>query len=310
VYPVFGDRRVVSRRQGGECVSTLDEATGHGDVIGGSGVRLAVHTAGPVDAPPVVLLHGWAQSARAWQHQLTGDLTRRFRLIAADLRGHGRSDAPTAGYDSTAAWAADVRALLTLAGRPAVLVGWSYGGLVITDYLRTHGTDGVAGIVFAGAISEIGRGGPGQRHVGGRIGPTMRAALPDSLSPDPAVADPALRTFVAAMPHNPLPAPYAATLVEETLRVPAAVRTRLFARDVASAEVLAGVDVPTLVLHGREDTVVDPCAAEYTARLVPGATSVWFDNVGHLPFAERPAEFDTVLADHAERAIALVGRTA
>ncbi|HKN98519.1 MAG TPA: alpha/beta fold hydrolase, partial [Pseudonocardiaceae bacterium] len=150
-----------------------DELTGHDWVTGGSGVRLHVRTAGPADAPPVVLLHGWAQSSRVWTHQLTGPLAGSFRLYAADLRGHGDSGRPETGYDSCAEWAADVRALLDLAGRPAVLVGWSYGGLVVTDYLRVHGTGGVAGLVFVGAITELGRG-----HEGGRIGPAMRAALP------------------------------------------------------------------------------------------------------------------------------------
>lgn len=288
-------------------MSTLDEATGLEEVTGGGGVRLAVRTAGPVDAPPVVLLHGWAQSSRAWTHQLTGPLTERYRLYAPDLRGHGRSEAPETGYDSTDAWAADVRAVLDLAGGPSVLVGWSYGGLVITDHLRRRGTDGVAGLAFVGAITEIGRG-----HPGGRVGPAMRAALPDALSPDRAVAEPALRAFATGMSHSTTarPGPFAAALVEDALGVPARVRAALFARDVDSADVLAAVDVPTLVLHGLRDAVVDPSAAEYTAGLVPGATTDWFDHTGHLPFAERAARFDAALTDHVDRSFALVGRTA
>jgi non-heme chloroperoxidase len=285
-------------------VSTLDETTGLDEVTGGSGVRLAVRTAGPADAPAVLLLHGWAQSSRAWRHQLTGPLAERHRLFAADLRGHGRSDAPATGYDRAEEWGEDVRALLAHIGRPAVLVGWSYGGLVIADHLRRHGTEGVAGLAFVGAITEIGRGRPG-----GRIGPVMRAALPAALSGDLAVAEPAIRAFTTGMFHIAPSAAEVDALVEETLLVPAAVRSALFARDVDSAAVLAEVDVPTLVLHGREDAVVDPSAGEYTAARVPGATTTWFDGVGHLPFAERAAEFDHVLADHVDRAFALAGRS-
>jgi pimeloyl-ACP methyl ester carboxylesterase len=279
----------------GEHVPTLDMVTG------ASGVRIAMRTAGPVDAPPVVFLHGWAQSSRAWTHQLTGRLTESYRLIAADLRGHGESDVPATGYDSAAEWAGDVAALLAHAGRPAVLVGWSYGGLVITDYLRCHGTAGVAGLVFAGGITEIGRG-----HPGGKVGPLMRAALPDALSEDPETAGKALREFVTGMP-GARPSRFAESLVAESLRVPATVRAALFARDVASAAVLAAVDVPTLVVHGRDDRVVAPSAAEYTAGLVPGARLTWFDHTGHLPFAERAAAFDAALADHLERCFGPVG---
>jgi pimeloyl-ACP methyl ester carboxylesterase len=279
----------------GEGVPTLDDRTGHDVVTGSSGVRLAVRTAGPVDAPPVVFLHGWAQSSRAWSHQLTGRLADAYRLIAADLRGHGDSDAPATGYDSAAEWAGDVAALLAYAGRPAVLVGWSYGGLAITDYLRCHGTHHVAGLVFAGAITEIGRG-----HPGGRVGRLMRDAQPAVLSPDPEIAGPALRDFVTGMPGT-RPSRFAESLVAESLRVPATVRAALFDRDVDSAAVLAAVDVPTLVLHGRQDQVVAPSAAEYTARLVPGATLTWFDHTGHLPFAERADAFDAALAEHLVR---------
>jgi non-heme chloroperoxidase len=260
-----------------------------GDVISDTGVQLATRVAGPSDGPPVVLLHGWAQSARAWTAQLRGPLAETYRLVAADLRGHGDSDVPADDYGSSDAWAADVSALLTSFNRPAVLVGWSYGGLVITDYLRCHGTEGVAGIVLVGAITEIGRG-----HAGGRVGPVMRAALPDALSDDPAVAEPALRAFVAGMATADPPD----WLLDEALRV--FVRAALFDRDVASADVLAAVDVPTLVLHGRHDQVVAPSAAEYAADLVPDATLTWLDT-GHLPFLEDQPAFGAALAAHLER---------
>jgi non-heme chloroperoxidase len=256
------------------------------NVVSDSGVRLAVRVAGPPGGPPIVLLHGWAQSARAWTRQLSGPLSAAYRLVAADLRGHGDSAVPTDDYDSTDAWASDVRALLDYAGRPAILVGWSYGGLVITDYLRRYGTDGVAGLVLVGAITEIGRG-----HAGGRVGPVMRAALPAALSEDTA-----LRAFVAGMAAVDLPS----WLVDEALRVPPFVRAALFDRDVASADVLAAVDVPTLIVHGRADHVVDPSAAEYAAGLIPDATLTWLDT-GHLPFMADQAAFDTALAAHADR---------
>jgi pimeloyl-ACP methyl ester carboxylesterase len=263
-----------------EQVPTLDEVVRRDDVIGAAGIRLAVRVAGPADGPPVILLHGWAQSGRVWANQLTGPLSGTYRLIAVDLRGHGDSEVPD-DYE-TNAWADDIKALLAYAGRPAVLVGWSYGGLVITDYLRRDGTADVAGLALVGAITEIGRG-----HAGGRVGPVMRAALPAALSGDPAVARPALRDFVAGMSAQPLPD----DLVDTALRVPAAVRAALFARDVASADVLAGIDVPTLIVHGRQDAVVDPSAAEYAAGLIPGRTLTWLDS-GHVPFMDKAAEFD------------------
>src|SRR5919198_1833020 len=98
---------------------------------GADGVRIAVRAVGDPQEPPIVFVHGWASSSRAWSDQLTDlDLAARHRLIALDLRGHGVSDVPVSGYDRASAWADDLAAVLAYAGRPAILVGWSYGGLV------------------------------------------------------------------------------------------------------------------------------------------------------------------------------------
>uniref|UniRef100_UPI000365B72C alpha/beta fold hydrolase n=1 Tax=Saccharomonospora saliphila TaxID=369829 RepID=UPI000365B72C len=91
-----------------------------------------------------------------------------------------------------------------------------------------------------------------------------------------------------------------------SLAAPPAVRAALFRREVDSADVLAAVDVPTLVLHGEADAVVDLTAGEYTAGKIPGALTRWWPGVGHLPFVESAREFDTTLLRFAERAVAAV----
>jgi len=262
------------------------------DVTGADGVRLRVRVGGTVGAPPIVFVHGWAQSSRAWDLQFAdAELHERFRLVAVDLRGHGGSGVPDRGYDDAHSWAGDLAAVLAFAGRPAVVVGWSYGGLVIADYLRVHGTAGLAGIVLAGAITEIGRG-----RAGGRVGRAMRDCLPDALSEDPAVAVPALTALNAAQPALDVPGPLAQSLLGACLTVLPKVRAALFAREVDSGDVLAAVDVPALVVHGTADTVVDPVASEYAAGKIPGAELRWFSTVGHLPFVEAVSEFNSVLS--------------
>lgn len=262
---------------------------------GADGVRLAVHSAGDPQAPPIVLLHGWSASAAAWEHQLADTaLCARHRLIAVDLRGHGASDTPERGYDDPAVWADDLAAVLAHAGRPPVLVGWSYGGLVIADYLRQRGSAGVAGIVFVGAITEIGRTNPG-----GRIGSAWQGVLRPALSEDPEQAIPAITTLVSRMTQEPLPGHVVQRLVGDILRVPPSVRAALFRREVASGDVLAAIDVPVLVAHGDRDTVVEPDVAEYTAGKISGASARWFPGVGHLPFTERVAEFNNALLEFA-----------
>ncbi|MQA08331.1 MAG: alpha/beta fold hydrolase [Pseudonocardiaceae bacterium] len=92
-------------------------------------------------------------------------------------------------------------------------------------------------------------------------------------------------------------------MLGESLRVAPAVRAALFDRTVDSAELLRTVDVPTLVVHGTEDAVVDPSSAEYAAGKIPGASMRWFEGVGHMPFTECVDEFDQALLEFAKRAL-------
>lgn len=266
---------------------------------GAGGVGLAVRAAGRPGAPPIVFVHGWGGSSAGWSAQFDDEeLTGCCRLWAVDLRGHGGSatpDAATGGYRESATWAADLAAVVDHAvaeagGRPAVLVGSSYGGLVLTDLLRSRGTAGVAGMVLAGALTEIGPGRPG-----GAVGSAMSSRMRELLSDDPAVAVPAVVGFVDELTATPLDGPRTQRFVGDVLRVPPSVRLAMFRRTVDSADLLAGLRLPTLVLHGTADAVVAPTAAEYAAGKIPGAVLRWFSGVGHLPFVERAAEFDAEL---------------
>lgn len=265
-------------------------------VFARDGVRLHVREAGPAGTLPLVLVHGWAQSSRAWEPVGGGALGRTHRLLMPDLRGHGDSDVPESGYDDPTTWAGDLDAVVRHAGTAPVLVGWSYGGLVLTDYLREFGTGGIAGLVLVGAITEIGRG-----HPGGSVGPTMRQALPDALSESPTVAAPALTAFVEGMAGGSAGEPVAGRVRQEllgcALRTPPHVRAGMFARDTGSADVLSRIDVPTLVVHGLADTVVDPAAGEYAAESIPGAETSRLPGIGHIPFHERPVRFAQILAE-------------
>jgi pimeloyl-ACP methyl ester carboxylesterase len=175
---------------------------------------------------------------------------------------------------------------------PAVLVGWSYGGLVLTDYLREHGTDGVRGILLTGAITEIGAG-----HPGGEVGPAWDGLMRPALSDDPAVAVPALATLAGRLTAAPASGTDVQRRLADMLLVPPAVRGALFRRSLGSADVLVKASVPALVVHGERDKVISPRAAEYAAGKIPGARVRWLPDVGHMPFAERPAEFDAALRE-------------
>lgn len=270
------------------------------DTVSSDGTPIAYLERGRVGAPPLVLLHGWAQSADCWGAEVLDGLAATHHVLAPDLRGHGRSGAPWGGYDEPAAWAADLDAVLVAAGvtAPPVLVGWSYGGLVACDWLRCGGV--AAGLVLVGAVTGLGRG-----RAGGRVGAAMRAAMPDGLSGDPAVAVPALATFAGAMTTD---GPQVQALLGASLATPPRVRAALFARTCDSDEVLAGFVGPSLVLHGTADAVVDLSAGEHAAGLLPAARASWWEGTGHAPFLQDPARFVAEVAGLVPRARAAGGR--
>jgi non-heme chloroperoxidase len=99
---------------------------------------------------PVVLIHGYPASGRAWDKQVPALLEAGYRVITYDRRGFGRSSQPVTGYDYDT-FAADLHALLEhLDLRDAVLVGHSMGTGEVTRYLSRYGSGRVAkGVLVA-----------------------------------------------------------------------------------------------------------------------------------------------------------------
>ena len=101
---------------------------------------------------PVVLIHGWPLSGRAWEKQLPALLGADYRVITYDRRGFGDSSKPTFGYDYDT-FAADLHALMTrLDLRDAALVGFSMGGGEVARYIGRYGTERVRKAAFLAAI--------------------------------------------------------------------------------------------------------------------------------------------------------------
>ncbi len=101
---------------------------------------------------PVVLIHGWPLSGRAWEAQVPSLIQSGHRVITYDRRGFGQSSQPWSGYDYDT-FSSDLDALIQhLDLREATLVGFSMGGGEVARYVARYGTGRVANAVFAGAV--------------------------------------------------------------------------------------------------------------------------------------------------------------
>jgi pimeloyl-ACP methyl ester carboxylesterase len=96
-----------------------------------TGIRMAVALAGPRDAPPIILMHGFPESHRTWR-DLSPLLADRLRLVMPDLRGFGDSDRPhDVGDYATETLIGDIFALADALGIDRfALVGHDWGGAI------------------------------------------------------------------------------------------------------------------------------------------------------------------------------------
>lgn len=129
----------------------------------------------PSERPPIVLVHGAANSARGWPSH------------AVDLRGHGGSGRCDLSHTSMEDYADDVRACIARAGRPPVVIGWSMGGLLAM--MVAAGGDGVACVALAPSAPAQARNASIKLHAS-EFGPDFYGITDlDPHAPQPAMPD-------------------------------------------------------------------------------------------------------------------------
>src|SRR5580698_25433 len=122
------------------------------------GLTISAQEWGNPNGPEILFIHGFSQSYLSWMRQVDSDLAKEFHIVTYDLRGHGNSDKPLdpQRYKDSKAWGDEVQAVMDAAGlKHPVLVGWSYAGRVISDYVTTHGAGGISGLDFVDAAIKF-----------------------------------------------------------------------------------------------------------------------------------------------------------
>ena len=256
-------------------------------IEGGDGAQLHVVDTGQRGGHPILFLHGFAQCSLAWIRQLHSDLAGDHRLLAMDLRGHGLSARPDTGYADSRLWAEDIAATIQrLNLRAPILCGWSYGALVILDYLRHFGEAEIGGIHFVGAVTRLG----GEQAMAA-LSPEFVALIPGLLASD-TERNVENMSALARLCFDDLPASDRYRMLGYSLSVPPRVRNALFARTLDNDDLLPALRKPMLITHGSRDAVVRPATAERHGRQVSHAQLHWMDGCGHAPFWDRADPFN------------------
>jgi non-heme chloroperoxidase len=258
-------------------------------VVAPDGLTLAAQEWGNPRGAEILFIHGFNQSHLSWHKQVTDPaLESEFRMITFDLRGHGSSDKPT-GTERYAhlRWGDDIAAVMRAAGlRRPVLVGWSLGGNVTCDYVRSFGTGSLAGINFVGAgtKSDPAFFGPGRDN------------YPGMFSEDLATNIASTRGFLRACFERQPTWDEFETMLAFNMVVPVRVRTAVLGRPPNPGDALALIQCPVLVTHGLADQVLLVGLGKFTAEAVKGAKLSLYEGVGHAPFWEDAERFNRELA--------------
>lgn len=249
------------------------------------GVAIRYESVG--EGVPVLFIPGFATNFHLFDHQ-AGPVSKRYRAVRFDLRGHGKSSAPPEGY-STADYAGDIVALaehLNL-GRFHVVAASMGGGIAV--HLALQHPALVRSLVLAGAVVD------GFEEWGDEFRLRLRRVRKIARTEGVGAAVDEWKThpFFAATRDM-------GVFVREVLEYsgaswlqnswPPAPERSDFSR-------LDELEKPTLVVVGEED--VDPCKqiAVELARLVPGARRVVIPGAGHLPCWDEPEAFNRILLD-------------
>ena len=253
------------------------------------GLTIAAQEWGNPNGPGIVFIHGFSQSSLSWMRQTNSDLAKEFHIVTYDLRGHGNSDKPldAARYRDGKAWADEVQAVIDAAGlkRP-VLVGWSYAGRVISDYVTNRGAAGIAGINFVDASIKF---------IPEYVGDNLKN-LPLMASEDMLTNINATRVFLHGCFSKQPSADDFETMLAFNMMVPPKVRAGLGGRPLDATAVMSKLTIPVLVTHGAEDKNAKVDAAKFTASTIPVAKLSIYDGVGHSPFYEDASRFNGELA--------------
>jgi non-heme chloroperoxidase len=232
---------------------------------------------------PVVLIHGWPVSQQMWENQVLAIASKGFRVISYDRRGFGQSSKPWDGYDYDTL-ADDLKGLLVSLDLTGVtLIGFSMGGGEVARYMSKHGGERVSKVAFISAVTPFLLKTDNNPE---GVDKSVFDGMIDGITKDRLAF---LETFgkgffgVTALHH----AVSSAVLDwNQSLALPASLKgtldcVRAFS-ETDFREDLKKINVPALVIHGKDDkTVPFEASGERTAKLIPSATFKPYDGAPH-----------------------------
>lgn len=282
----------------GANLETLELSESTRAALGGEYIRLSegvthYELAGPAEAPTVVLVHGFSVPLFIWDPTFSALTQAGLRVLRYDLFGRGFSDRPAGRYDLERFVRQLAELLEALAIQRAALVGLSMGGPIVTAFTvrfpqrvsRLVLID-VAGVralrlpfyLRLGLLPGIGE--LALSLVGGER--LVRGAANDFF--DPRLVQAFQERYRQQMRYRGFLRALLSTL-----------RSGMLGDFSAFYRTLGQLNLPLLLIWGRDDRTIPYEHAEQLSRLLPRAQLVTIPNCGHIPHYERPEEVNPLL---------------
>jgi pimeloyl-ACP methyl ester carboxylesterase len=243
---------------------------------------------GDPSRPLLVLLHGFGDSFTTWEGWAP-ELKTKFHVIRVDFPGHGLTQAP-AGYQLSIEGLVEfVDAFAAKLALPKFAVAGNSMGGGVAWLLAVRHPDRIDALILADAAGFPNEKPPAEVPLAFKIlqYPIGRAIL-RNIDNRPLVRQ-GLKTDVY---DKSLITPALVDRWSEFQRAPGhraiLMGVNFGAQTQATAEMLGTIKVPTLVLHGESDVLIEPAGARKFAAAIPGAQLIVYPQVGHLPQIEIP----------------------
>lgn len=236
-------------------------------LMSSDGVRLHYLEAGV--GKPLVLIHGWSQSALEFKY-IISELSKYYWIVAIDLRGHGNSDKPSHGY-RISRLAKDVYETLVYLGMQEVnLLGWSMGCSIVLSYWDLFGSERLSKMILVDQP--------------GWLLKTEENEL-------------GLWTFDELITIN-------ATeddrriLIEENLKMPPEYSAHLAFIHWLNAwrDIIPTINIPALIIGGKK-SFINWHSQVWNSEKIAGSQLELFEERGHLMFFEEPERFNKLVIE-------------
>lgn len=256
------------------------------------GVRLHYEEAGT--GKTLLLIGGWTMSIPWWRKQIP-ELSKRYRVIAVDMRGYGESEKPSHGH-RVARHAKDIYDIiegLDLSG--VALLGWSMGASTILSYLDLFGSHKLSKVIFVDQTPKILVDAEWKYGLGETTSETLMPFVATVRADYPAFA----KGFIPVMFTQAPTAEEQAWMLAEMLKMPVESATAVLFDHCNQdwRDLLPTIDLPVLVTTGKQSQVFPYQSSVFISEQIPGAKLVVFEHSGHCPFYEEAEKFNAAVAD-------------